>query len=91
MNFTEVLSHHGKNTKEDHWEKQPDISTADAPIRLLALTAIWESSPSQLNRLPASPYYLESVVTDLKERATRTYYRDKLRGYRLGVRAKTGC
>lgn len=57
----------------------------------MALTAISGEFPtSQLNRLPASPYYLESVVTDLKKSGfLRTYYRDKLRGYRLGVRAKS--
>ena len=58
--------------------------------RLLSLTAISGELPaSQLNRLPGSPYYLESVVTALKkEGLLRTYYRDKLRGYRLGPRAK---
>ncbi len=48
-----------------------------------------EFPTDQLNRLPGSPYYLESVVTALKKDGLlRTYYRDKLRGYRLGPRAK---
>ena len=46
-------------------------------------------SDCHLRRLPGSPYYLESVVTALKKDGLlRTYYRDKLRGYRLGPRAK---
>ena len=58
--------------------------------KLLSLTAISGEFPTdQLNRLPGSPYYLESVVTALKKDGLlRTYYRDKLRGYRLGPRAK---
>ena len=58
--------------------------------RLLSLTAISGEFPTdQLNRLPGSPYYLESVITALKKDGLlRTYYRDKLRGYRLGPRAK---
>ena len=58
--------------------------------RLLSLTAISGEFPTdQLNRLPGSPYYLESVVTALKKDGLlRIYYRDKLRGYRLGPRAK---
>ena len=57
--------------------------------RLLSLTAISGEFPTdQLNRLPGSPYYLESVVTALKKDGLlRTYYRDKLRGYRLGAPA----
>ena len=36
--------------------------------RLLSLTAISGEFPTdQLNRLPGSPYYLESVVTALKK------------------------
>ena len=52
--------------------------------RLLSLTAISGEFPTdQLNRLPGSPYYLESVVTALKKDGLlRTYYRDKLRGPR---------
>ena len=58
--------------------------------RLLSLTAISGEFPTdQLNRLPGSPYYLESVVTALKKDGLlRTYYRDKLRDIRLGPRAK---
>lgn len=58
--------------------------------KLLSLTAISGEFPTdQLNRLPGSPYYLESVITALKKDGLlRTYYRDKLRGYRLGPRAK---
>lgn len=65
---------------------QPDTMA----YRLLSLTAISGEFPTdQLNRLPGSPYYLESVVTALKKDGLlRTYYRDKLRGYRLGPRAK---
>ena len=46
--------------------------------RLLSLTAISGEFPTdQLNRLPGSPYYLESVVTALKKDGLlRTYYRD---------------
>lgn len=60
------------------------------PYRLLSLTAISGEFPtSQLNRLPGSPHYLEAVVTALKKDGLlRTYYRDQLRGYRLGTRAK---
>ena len=60
-------------------------------FRLLSLTAISGEFPaSQLNRLPAGPCYLEAAVTTLKkEGLLRTYYRDRLRGYRLGVRAKS--
>mgnify|MGYP004445757795 CR=1 FL=1 len=44
--------------------------------RLLSLTAISGEFPTdQLNRLPGSPYYLESVVTALKKDGLlRTYY-----------------
>ena len=94
--FTEVLSHYGKNpapTKEvillgknSRTFPQPDT----LPFRLLSLTAISGEFPtSQLNRLLASPYYLEAVVTSLKKSGLlRTYYRDRLRGYRLGAKAK---
>ena len=54
--------------------------------RLLSLTAISGEFPTdQLNRLPGSPYYLESVVTALKKDGLlRTYYRDKLREKSVG-------
>ncbi len=59
--------------------------------KLLSLTAISGEFPTdQLNRLPGSPYYLESVVTALKKDGLlRTYYRDKLRGYRLGAASQS--
>ena len=52
---------------------------------------LWRASPNQPaeHTLPASPYYLEAVVTSLKKSGLlRTYYRDRLRGYRLGAKAK---
>lgn len=60
------------------------------PYHLLALTAISGEFPAdQLKRLRGSGYYKESVVTSLKKDGLlRTYYRDKLRGYRLGTKAK---
>lgn len=65
---------------------QPDT----LPYHLLALTAISGEFPAdQLKRLRGSDYYKESVITALKKDGLlRTYYRDKLRGYRLGARAK---
>lgn len=61
------------------------------PYHLLALTAISGEFPAdQLKRLRGSDYYKESVITLLKkEGLLRTYYRDRLRGYRLGPKAKT--
>ena len=58
---------------------------------LLELTAICGEFPVPLLiRLPCSTSYKESVITFLKkEGLLRTYYRDKLRGYRLGRRAKS--
>lgn len=72
--------------ENNHFFPQPNT----LPYRLLSLTAISGEFPtSQLNRLPGSPYYLESVITSLKkEGLLRTYYRDRLRGYRLGRKAK---
>ena len=66
---------------------QPDT----LPYRLLSLTAISGEFPaSHLRRLPGSPYYLEAVVATLKKQGfLRTYYRDQLRGYRLGYKAKS--
>jgi hypothetical protein len=57
---------------------------------LLALTAISGEFPAdQLKRLRGSDYYKESIITSLKKDGLlRTYYRDKLRGYRLGAKAK---
>lgn len=59
--------------------------------RLLELTAICGEFPSDLvNRLPESPSYLETVIRSLKqEKLLRTFYRDKLRGYRLSRKAKS--
>ena len=58
--------------------------------RLLELTAICGEFPTDLlPRLPGSTSYKETVVWSLKkEKLLKTYYRDKLRGYRLGRRAK---
>ena len=76
-----------RDRKSTNYFPQPDT----LPFRLLSLTAISGEFPtSQLNRLPASPYYLEAVVTALKKAGLlRTYYRDRLRGYRLGIKAKS--
>lgn len=65
---------------------QPDT----LPYHLLALTAISGEFPAdQLKRLRGSDYYKESVITSLKKDGLlRTYYQDKLRGYRLGTKAK---
>lgn len=72
--------------KNNHTFPQSDT----LPFQLLSLVAISGEFPTnQLHRLPASPYYLEAVVTDLKKNGLlRTYYRDRLRGLRLGQRAK---
>lgn len=58
--------------------------------RLLELTAICGELPSELLcRLPESPSYLDVVIRNLKkDNLLRVYYRDKLRGYRLGIKAK---
>lgn len=58
--------------------------------RLLELTAICGELPADLlKRLPESPSYLEAVIRTLKQnKLLRVFYRDKLRGYRLGVKAK---
>ena len=60
------------------------------PYHLLELTAITGEFPAdQLDRLPGGSTYKEAIVKGLKrDRLLRTYYRDKLRGYRLGTRAK---
>ena len=57
---------------------------------LLELTAICGEIPADLvRRLPGGASYKESVVTSLKRAGLlQTYYRDRLRGYRLGRRAK---
>lgn len=58
--------------------------------QLLELTAICGEFPADLLfRLPGSSSYKETIIWSLKKkRLLRTYYRDKLRGYRLGSRAK---
>lgn len=57
---------------------------------LLELTAICGEFPAgQLIRIPGSTSYKESVITSLKKDGLmKTYYRDKLRGYRLGRKAR---
>lgn len=57
---------------------------------LLGLTALSGEFPSdQLSRLPGGEAYKTNVVQALKQkRLLHTYYRDKLRGYRLTARAK---
>lgn len=58
--------------------------------QLLELIAVCGEFPANLlYRLPGSPSYKETVIWSLKkEKLLKTYYRDKLRGYRLGTRAK---
>lgn len=58
--------------------------------RLLELVAVCGEFPAEdINRLIGSTSYKETVTWLLKkERLLRVYYRDKLRGYRLGRRAK---
>ena len=57
---------------------------------LLELTAICGELPAYLLiRIPGSTSYKESVITSLKKDGLlKTYYRDKLRGYRLGRKAR---
>lgn len=72
--------------KEIHFPKQDTQA-----YQLLELTAICGELPAGLlPRLPGSISYKETIIWFLKKnRLLRTYYRDKLRGYRLGPRAKT--
>ncbi len=58
--------------------------------RLLELVAVCGEFPAELiYRLTGSKSYKETVTWLLKkEKLLRLYYRDKLRGYRLGKRAK---
>lgn len=58
--------------------------------RLLELTAICGEFPADLlPRLPGSISYKETLMWSLKkEKLLKTYYHDKLRGYRLGRLAK---
>ena len=64
--------------------------TDTVSFHLLELTAICGELPADLlPRIPGSTSYKESVITSLKKDGLlRTYYRDKLRGYRLGRRAR---
>lgn len=59
-------------------------------FHLLELTAICGEFPADLlTRIPGSTSYKEAVITSLKKNGLlRTYYRDKLRGYRLGRKAR---
>lgn len=58
--------------------------------RLLELTAICGELPTDLlSKLHESPSYLEAVIRGLKkDKLLRVYYRDKVRSYRLCVKAK---
>ena len=58
--------------------------------RFFELTAMCGEFPSDLlYRLPGSASYQETIISSLKKsRLLKTYYRDRLRGYRLGTRAK---
>ena len=64
-------------------------SNQTKPLLLLMLTALSGEFPAnQADRL-GSPAYMENVVKDLKrEGLLRTYYKDRLRGYRLTAKAK---
>ena len=57
---------------------------------LLTLIAVCGDFPaSLLSRLPGSVSYQETLISSLKKnKLIKVYYRDKLRSYRLGVRAK---
>ena len=57
---------------------------------LLTLIAVCGDFPADLlNRLPGSTSYHEALISSLKKnKLIRVYYRDKLRSYRLGIRAK---
>ena len=57
---------------------------------LLELAAICGEFPASLiPRIPGSSSYKEAVITLLKkERLLRVFYKDRLRGFRLGRRAK---
>ncbi len=58
--------------------------------RLLELTAICGELPAcLLHRIPGSTSYKDVLIWSLKkERLLKTYYRDRLRGYRLGTKGK---
>ena len=75
-----------------------DISTSKISLpgsetiagNFLALTAICGELPADLlARLPGSAGYQETMISTLKKKKLlKTYYRDKIRGYRLGRRGK---
>jgi len=70
-------------------DKQTLPANQTKPLLLLTLTALSGEFPTnQADRLGSSTY-MENVVKDLKrEGLLRTYYRDRLRGYRLTAKAK---
>ena len=59
--------------------------------RLLELVAVCGEFPAGLTaRIPGSMSYMETILTSLKrEGFLKLYYKDGLRGFRLGRRAKT--
>ena len=59
-------------------------------LHLLEMAAVCGELPTDLlTRLSGSSSYTETVITSLKKDGLlKTYYKDKLRGYRLGQRAK---
>lgn len=61
------------------------------PYRILELVAVCGEVPvSLLDRLPGSDSYKKAVVSTLKKDGLlRTYYRDKVRAYRISRKAKT--
>ena len=65
--------------------------TGTVSYHLLELTAICGEFPAcLLMRIPGSTSYKESVITSLKKDGLlKTYYRDKLRGYRLSRKARS--
>lgn len=58
--------------------------------KLLELTAICGEFPADLlSRLPGSDSYKMTIIWVLKrDKLLKTYYKDRLRGYRLGTKAK---
>lgn len=90
---TEAFIPHGKNPRKGGFSI-PEEQTLPAPdtmaCRLLALTAISGELPANLlPKIPGGERYKELTVLSLKEKGLlHTYYRDHLRGYRLGRQAK---
>ena len=93
--ITEVFSRYGKKTHEKEAVMGEDgrcFPRKDTQAyRLLELVAVCGEFPAELvYRLAGSTSYKDTVTWLLKkERLLRVYYRDKLRGYRLGRRART--